>query len=408
MPNFIIILLVSSVLFSAGWTSVSPGIDILISTSMIEKLSGKKIAIMTNQTGITKSGQTTIDALYLHAKDFKIVKLFAPEHGLNGQAYASDPIVDSKGPHGIPVISLYGKTRRATPEMLKGIDLIVYDIQDIGSRSYTFISSLFYLMEEAAKHNISVLVLDRPNPINGVTIDGPMLQNKFRSFVGYINIPYCHGMTIGELAKFFNSEYKIGCSLEVIPMKGWRRRMSFKDTKLPWIPTSPNVPEADTPLYYPMTGILGEIGMVSIGIGFTLPFKVIGAPWVDGENLAKQLNQLNLPGVHFKPFYFRPFSGKYHKENCSGALIMVTNPLIYKPVISQYAIIDTLKKLYPKKFKDSIQKGASNMFNKVNGTDLIFKTMQSNDRWLSTLNLFTVERRQFEEVRKKYLLNYEY
>jgi uncharacterized protein YbbC (DUF1343 family) len=211
--------LILLVLISSLNSEVFTGLDQMLTPQELEKLSGKRIAIMTNQTGVTRNGKSIIDALHAKAHLFKIVKLFAPEHGLNGQAYASELISDSTGPYGIPVISLHGKTRRATPEMLKGIDIILYDIQDIGSRSYTYISSLFYLMEEAAKQKIKIIVLDRPNPINGVTIDGPMLQNDFRSFVGYINIPYCHGMTIGELARFFNAEYNIQCSLEVIPMK---------------------------------------------------------------------------------------------------------------------------------------------------------------------------------------------
>ena len=199
--------------------------------------------------------------------------------------------------------------------MLKGIDLLIYDIQDIGSRSYTFLSTLLYVMEEAAKQQIKVMVLDRPNPINGIVMDGPMLEEKWRSFLGYINVPYCHGMTIGELAQYFNGEYKIGCDLEVIPMKGWKRTMSFKDTHLPWVPTSPHVPEAETALVYPVTGILGELGIVNIGIGYTLPFKLIGAPWIQAEAFAEQLNQQQFPGVRFLPFYYRPFYGKFEGEN---------------------------------------------------------------------------------------------
>ncbi len=400
--------LILALLISTGYAEVLTGIDQLSAPEELERLKGKRVAIMTNQTGITRKGESTLDVLKSKAKDFKIVKLFAPEHGLKGQSWASDPIADSKDPDGIPIVSLYGKTRRPTAEMLKGIDLIIYDIQDIGSRSYTFISSLFYLMEEAAKHKIKVLVLDRPNPINGVTIDGPMLDHKFRSFVGYINVPYCHGMTIGELARFFNAEYKINCPLEVIPMKGWQRRMTFADTKLPWVPTSPNVPESDTPLYYPMTGILGELSVVSIGVGYTLPFKLVGAPWIQGEKFAEHLNKLKLPGVQFRPFYFRPFSGKYKNENCEGALIIVSKPLLYKPVTTQYAIIDTLKKLYAKKFKEAVKTAPPAMFNKVNGTELIFTTMQSKNQWLTTLNFYNNERKAFEEARKKYLLPYPY
>ena len=238
--------------------------------------------------------------------------------------------------------------------MLKKVDVLIYDIQDIGSRTYTYITTLFYVMEEAAKKKIPVIVLDRPNPINGITVDGPMLEEPLRSMVGYINIPYCYGMTIGELAQFFNKEYKVGCYLEVIPMKGWTRSMSYHDTGLPWIPTSPYIPESDTPLYYPITGALGEISLVNIGIGYTLPFKLIGAPWINAMELSNALNTARYPGVYFTPFFYRPFYGKFKNENCEGVLITVSNPLKYKPLATQFLIIETLRKLYPKPFKAAV------------------------------------------------------
>lgn len=407
---FFALLLVSFVFNShtSIYGEVLPGIDVLLEPENFKKLNGKKIALITNQTAITSRMRSTLDVLKAKAgNSYQLVKLFAPEHGLKGEGWASDHIHDSVEDSGIPILSLHGKTRRPTADMLKGIDLIIFDIQDIGSRSYTYATTLFYVMEEAAKLKIAVMVLDRPNPINGNLIDGPMLDESLRSFVGYINVPYCHGMTIGELARFFNGEYKVNCALEVIPMKGWKREMSFKDTGLPWIPTSPNIPESDTPLYYPTTGILGELGLVSIGIGYTLPFKVLGAPWIKAEKLCHALRKQNLAGVTFRPYYFRPFSGKFANQNCEGVIIKITDPYTFKPVTTQYAMIDILKKLYPKAFQEAL-KGVSlsqkGMFAKVNGTDKIAELLWQKEGLASTFKMQTPQRKKFNELRAKYLL----
>ena len=205
------------------------------------------------------------------AGKLSLVCVFAPEHGLTGEEFAGGHVQNLKTERGVPVYSLHGDTRRPTKEMLKGLDVIVYDIQDIGCRSYTFASTLFFVMEEAAKKGIDLVVLDRPNPMGGKISDGPMLDEKYRSFVGYVNVPYCHGMTIGELSRFFNDEYKVGCSLTVVPMRGWKRGMRFEETGLAWIPTSPNIPEPSSPFFYPATGILGELPLVTIGIGGPMP-----------------------------------------------------------------------------------------------------------------------------------------
>lgn len=398
-------------LFLLLWTatlkaaSVQLGIDVLLADPQLNKLKNKQIGIVTNQTGVNAGLQTTYHLLLERAKDYKIKALFAPEHGFYGREYASDEVDHDLTKEGIPIYSLHGETRRPTEAMLKGLNLIIYDIQDIGSRSYTFISTLFYVMEEAAKRKIPVMVLDRPNPINGIVCDGPMLDDGLRSIVGYINVPYCHGMTIGELARYFNEENKIGCELEVIPMKGWVRSMTFHDTGLSWIPTSPHIPEPDTPLYYPMTGILGEIGMVNIGVGYTLPFKLIGAPWINAFQLSQTLNQCGLQGVSFSPFFYRPFYGKYKGEDCQGALISVTNPLRYKPLSVQFAIIDTLKKQYPKQFQEAVKASSSKeIFGKVIGSKKAWGLLTEKRGIAGELRLMhDAERRQFFERRLKYL-----
>ena len=264
---------------------VELGVDTFFKEGHDKGLRRKRIGLISNQTGVDKNLTPTVEVL--RKKGMRLVALFSPEHGWSGSGYAFEKIKDGTLEN-LPLYSLHGETRRPTEQMLKGIDLLIYDIQDIGIRSYTYATTLFYVMEEAAKRNIPVIVFDRPNPINGLIIDGGMLEEKWRSFLGYVNVPYCHGMTIGELATFFNEEYRIGCKLKVIPMKGWKRTMSFKETGLTWIPTSPHIPEADTPLFYASTGIIGELDMVNIGVGYTLPFKVVGAPWIDAEAFARK------------------------------------------------------------------------------------------------------------------------
>ncbi|MCE5294380.1 MAG: DUF1343 domain-containing protein, partial [Chlamydiales bacterium] len=336
----------------------------------------------------------------------ELVALFAPEHGLYGDTHAGLAVASSKTEEGLPIHSLHGVTRRPTAQMLKGISLLVFDIQDLGARSYTYASTLFYTMEEAAKLKIPVLVLDRPNPINGVIVDGPMLEKDLRSFVGYIDVPYCHGMTIGELANLFNEEYKIGCDLKVISMRGWKRWMSFDDTGLHWIPTSPNIPESSTAAFYPMTGFLGDMRFVSIGVGYTLPFKVIGAPWINPSKFSHALNAKKLPGVHFYPFRFQPVGGSFMGKACKGTLIKVTNRQRFLPVTTAYAIMSTLKELYPKETAKAIRdvKSKPETFFKACGTYTILEMLEKEKVPFAKLTtIHAKERQKFLEIRKKHL-----
>lgn len=390
-------------------TEVIPGIEVLFTPEYQSLLRGKNIGLVTNHTGVTRSFQSTVSLMKQESGKigYKIVALFAPEHGIRGASHAAEKIEDIHKAGEIPIFSLYGKTQRPTLEMLKGIDLLIYDIQDIGARCYTYSTTLYYLMEEAAKQKIPVIVTDRPNPINGVVVDGPMMEEKWRSIVGYINVPYCHGMTIGELARYFNEEYEINCDLTVIPMKGWKRKMTFSDTGLPWIPTSPNIPESSTALYYPSTGIAGELQIINIGIGYTLPFKIIGAPWIHAEHFAKKLNEQKLPGVIFLPFYYKPFYGNFAQMNCEGVLISVTDHESFKPVTTQYVILGLLKSLYPKEFHKALDgaKSREDMFAKVNGTDEIFHILKKKPYAAWELRSFhEKERSAFLEKRKEYLL----
>jgi uncharacterized protein YbbC (DUF1343 family) len=379
---------------------VTPGVDVFFQDGHIASLEGKRVAVLTNQTGVDMEMRPTLERL---RGSVDLVAIFSPEHGLKGQHYAAAS-VDHGETKGVSVYSLHGKTRRPEPQMLQNIDVLVYDIQCTGVRAYTYATTLFYMMEAAAEHGIEVVVLDRPNPINGLIVDGPMLEEKWRSFIGYVNVPYCHGMTIGELAQFFNREYEVGCNLRVIPMKGWQRSMSYRDTGLAWIPPSPNIPEPDTPLFCPSTGILGELSMLSIGIGFTMPFKVVGAPWVQADDFAEKLNAQNLPGVRFQPFHFRPFSGLYSGVDCQGVLIQIMDPKIYKPLSVQYMLLGMVKSLYPKEFAKRLG-SSKDLFCKANGTDQVYEILSKEKypAW-KLIELHKAEREAFLEKRKKYLL----
>ncbi|MFZ0565011.1 MAG: DUF1343 domain-containing protein [Chlamydiales bacterium] len=395
---------------SALFAQVQLGVDILFEKESYQALlEKKKIGLITNQSAVNGKFQTTFELLKSHQKDYELVALFAPEHGFYGDAYAYEEINDHSI-EGIPVYALYGKHRRPTPDMLADIDLLVYDIQDVGSRTYSYISTLFYCMEEAAKHNIAFIVLDRPNPMGGNIVDGPLVEEEWRSFLGYVNVPYCHGMTSGELALLFNREYNVGCDLKIIPMKGWKRGMTFAQTGLPWIPTSPQIPEADTPFFYSTTGLIGHLSITNIGIGYTLPFKIIGAPWIKAEELANALNEQHLPGVHFQSCYFRPFFGKFKLENCQGVRILIQDAAQFLPMTTQFTLIGVLKNLYPVQYKESIQllnesNNKKDVFNKLNGGEKILSILL-NERYViwKLREICTQAKEAFMPVRAKYLL----
>lgn len=403
---FVITLLLTTYFLPLHATT-SLGIDLFFKEDHSKALKDKSIGLIINHTSYNSDLDSTLSIFQKEAKDFHLKALFTPEHGLNGSTYAGKKNDDSEI-NSLPVYSLYGKNRRPSLEMIKDIDVFVFDIQEIGCRSYTYATTLFYVIEEAAKHNKEVIVLDRPNPINGILVDGPMLEEKWRSFIGYVNVPYCHGMTIGELASFFNTENKIGCKLTVIPMKGWKREMSFEETGLFWIPTSPFIPEKDSPLFYASTGIIGELGIVSIGIGYTLPFKVVGAPWIDADSFAKQLNNQNLKGIKFIPFHFRPFCNPYKEEECHGIKLIITDRSAYSPLTTQYMIMGILKTLYPEKISSLIQKVSPekiNNFCKVNGTSKVLEYF-SSEKYIAwkILEIGKNEKAEFLKIRKKYLL----
>lgn len=410
MPKIISVILFIYCLSQPIYSEVVLGVERLFSPPYQSLLTDKNIGLITNHTGVNSKGELTSNLLKTHAKAhrYTVAAFFSPEHGFFGAQHAASEVNSSQDPDGIPIHSLHGTVRRPTPTMLEKITLLIFDIQDLGSRSYTYASTLFYAMEEAAKAKIPVIVLDRPNPLGGVLVDGPMMEEQWRSFVGYINVPYCHGLTIGELAQYFNGIYKIGCELTVIPMTGWKRTMTFKETNLMWIPTSPHVPDSETPFFYPTTGLLGELQLVNIGIGYTLPFKVIGAPWIHADQFARELNAQHFPGVYFHPFHYRPFFGRFANQECHGVLILIRDPHSYLPVTTQYLIIGMLKNLYPKEFQQALKASAhrETMFNQVNGTAKIYQIINENSFIIWKLRAFDQEKRlNYLTQRRPYLID---
>ena len=321
---------------------VETGLDVLRAENFA-RFHGKRIGLVTNHTGRAADGATTIDLLFA-AKDVKLVSLFSPEHGIRGILDANVPsAVDEKTQ--LPIHSLYGETQRPTPEMLQGLDAIVIDLQDVGARFYTYTTTTAYVMEEAAKRRLPVFVLDRPNPVGGWQIEGPALDNDLRSFVGYFPLPIRHGLTLGELAKLFNGENKIGADLTVVPMKNWRRDQWFDETALPWINPSPNMRNLNEAALYPGIGAI-EYTNLSVGRGTDTPFEQVGAPWIDGVQLAAALNARALPGVRFYPVRFTPASSRYANTECQGVFIIVTDRASLRPVRVGLEIAAAVYKLY--------------------------------------------------------------
>ncbi len=358
--------------------AVETGIEQLVKSDF-GILKGKRVGLVTNPTGVDHNLRSTVDILF-NAPGVKLVALYGPEHGVRGEFTAGALVQGESDPAtGLPVYSLYGKTRKPTPEMLKGIDVLVYDIQDIGSRSYTFISTLGLVMLAAAENNIPVVVLDRPNPLGGIRMEGAVTRPGFISFVSQFEIPYIHGLTVGELAMFLNGEQMLQgilkCQLEVVKMKGWTRDMYFNETGLPWVPSSPQVPSGETPMYYAATGIAGELHTINEGVGYTLPFQLFATDWINADLLAANLNNLKLPGIIFRPIHYTPRYGTYKDQLVHGVQVHLTDPENAPLTMIQFYIMQEIHRLWPEKdlFADTSR---LQMFDKVCGTDsvrLLFK-----------------------------------
>jgi uncharacterized protein YbbC (DUF1343 family) len=329
-------------------TEVLNGIDVL-ERENFKQLEGLRIGLVTNHTGKNLLGKSTIDILF-EAKNLKLVALFSPEHGIRGeldQDKISDTVDEKTG---LPIYSLYSDTRRPKPEQLKDLDAIVFDIQDIGTRFYTYITTLLYVMEEAAKLGKTVFVLDRPNPINGLDVEGPIADAEKLSFVVPHTIPIRHGMTVGELAQMFKEQRDIPVNLKIIKMVGWTRSMWFDETNQTWINPSPNMRSLTEATLYPGIGLL-ETTNVSVGRGTDTPFELVGAPWIDGQKLASYLNQRNIPGVRFVPVQFIPKASVFKGEKCNGINIIITNRAVFRSVRTGIEIAVALRRLFPTDWK---------------------------------------------------------
>lgn len=387
---------------------VETGLEMLVK-SRFEVLKGKKAGLITNPTGVDRNLRSGVDLIF-NAPGVKLVSLYGPEHGVRGEYTAGEIIGSSVDPlTGLKVYSLYGNTKKPTKEMLAGIDVLVYDIQDIGSRSYTFISTLGLAMEAAAENNIPFIVLDRPNPLGGIKIEGPLVDKEFISFVSQYPIPYIHGMTVGELAMFLNGEglleNGVKCDLKVIKMSGWKREMCFEDTGLPWVPSSPHIPQAVTCHFYPATGIVGELYVASIGVGYTLPFQTFAAEWINADSLAQNLNKLNLKGVIFRPVHYKPYYSVSQGKMVHGVQIHLTDKKVAPLSLIQFYILQETKKLWPGKDIFSMcDKSRLDMFDKVCGTDKIRKEFTRSYKVDAILEIWESSVPAFRNRINKYLL----
>lgn len=384
---------------------VKTGIEVLRSDGF-GLLKGKNVGLITNPTGVDSQLKSTIDILF-EAKGVKLVALFGPEHGVRGDVYAGEKIESAKDPvTGLPVYSLYGSTHKPTPEMLQGIDVLVYDIQDIGCRSYTYISTMGKAMEAAAENNIEFVVLDRPNPLGGKKIEGPVAEEKFFSMVGAFPIPYVYGMTAGELAGFLNGEnlLKSKCKLTVVPMEGWKRSMTYNETGLKWVQTSPHVPYNETAFFYVASGILGELIPINIGIGYTLPFQLFGAEWIDAHKMAEAMNALNLKGVVFRPLYYKPYYSKQANNLLGGVQFFLTEPEKVNLMSIQFLFLQEHHKLYPDIDILKLSEGRINMFDKVCGTAQIREKFFENYNYTDIKNILNRDIDGFRHKINKYLI----
>lgn len=409
--SIIICLALFSCAVEAARPVVKPGIEVLQDRGF-EGLKGKRVGLVTNPSGVDRYLNSTVDILY-NAPGVELVALYGPEHGVRGDVYAGGKVTDTKdAATGLPVYSLYGSTRKPTPQMLEGIDVMVYDIQDVGARSYTFISTLGLVMEACAAEGIEVMVLDRPNPLGGNKIEGCYVEQPFNSFVSQYRIPYVYGLTVGELAEMINEEglnrgqlgnqEPVKCRLTVIPMEGWERDMLYEDTGLPWVLPSPNIPFKDTPMYYSAAGICGELyGFMDIGIGYTLPFQVFGATWLDPDKLKARLESYDLPGISFRTIWYKPIAGSRKGELVKGLQYFFTGYDEARVTETQFYVMQAVAELYPDKKAFEVISGYG-LFDKVCGTDYVRKEFSKRYKVADIMDYWRKDEDSFRELSQKY------
>jgi len=373
------------------------GIEVLLH-DRLDLVHGKNVGLITNPTGVNRELVSDVDLL-VHTPGVHLVALFGPEHGIRGAQQAGASVGSGRDPiTGLPVYSLYGKTRQPTPAMLKGVDVLVFDIQAVGARFYTYLYTMADAMKAAAAARIPIIVLDRPNPIGGTKVQGPVLDPKYASFVGEYPIPLRYGMTIGELAEFFNNQFHIGADLTVVKMRGWERSMYYDDTPLQFVMPSPNMPTETTALVYPGMG-LAEGTNVSEGRGTTRPFEIVGAPWIDAEKLSRVLNDKHLAGVRFRPVHFTPTFSKYEGKPCNGVEVHVMDRDAFNPVVVGLNVIATVHDLYPRQFAFN-----ASGFDRLVGNDWVRQDIEKGIPVSEMQRRWKADLSQFEKVRQKYLL----
>ena len=390
----------------AGTSQVKPGVEVLRDNGFAQ-LQGKRVGLITNPSGVDNNLKSTIDILH-EAPGVTLTALYSPEHGVRGDVHAGDHVDNMVDPAtGVPVYSIYGKSQKPSPEMLKDVDVLIYDIQDNGCRSFTFISTMGLAMDACAELGKEFMVLDRPNPVGGNKVEGNLVEDSCYSFVSQFPIPYLYGLTPGELANYLNEEGLLQSAkkvdLTVVPMEGWTRNMDFRETGMPWVLPSPHIPNPEASLYYPMTGILGELYCMSIGVGYTQPFKLVCADWIDAEKFSKAMNDLKLPGIMFRPIHIKPFYSVGKDENLAGVEIYVTDKETAPLSLTNFYVMQELAKLYPEKLAFEIgDKSRYSMFDKVVGSKEIRKRFTENynvddikDYWNKDVDSFKAKKAKY-------------
>lgn len=390
------------------WGRVKTGIEVLEEGGFAQ-LRGKRVGLITNATGVDSRMRSTIDIL-AGAPEVSLTALFAPEHGVRGDKLAGEKVADEVDRStGVKVYSLHGSTQKPTAEMLSEVDVLVYDIQDIGCRSYTFVSTLGLAMEAAAECGKEFIVLDRPNPLGGEKVEGCVTEKGFTSFVAQFPIPYIYGLTPGELARCLNGEGMLKggkkCKLTVVEMQGWTRSMLYEQTGLPWVLPSPHIPYAATAVMYPCTGIMGELAWTSIGVGYTLPFGTVAAPWINADALCERLGRMNIPGVEFRPITYRPFYGQFKGEGVNGVQLFVTDYLKAPLTLVQFYMMQAIVELTPahKPF-DGAKAANLKMFDKVCGSRRVRQAFQRRYRVEDIAPMWEADVVKFKKKSSRYFL----
>ncbi len=389
---------------------VKPGIEVLRDNGF-KQLQGKRVGLVTNPSGIDNNLKSTVDILN-EARGVQLVALYGPEHGVRGNAHAGDAVSSGVDPKtGIKVHSLFGKTHKPTPEMLAGIDVLVYDIQDIGCRSYTFCSTMGVCMEACAECGVEFMVLDRPNPLGGNKVEGCLVEPGYTSFVSKFAIPYVYGLTPGELARYLNEEglTTSKAKLTVIPMEGWTREMKFRDTGMPWVLPSPQIPTPESAFFYPLSGIIGELYIFNTGIGYTLPFQLFTATWADADRVCDAMNALHLPGLNFRPINVKPFfvtsvDVNQEKKEVHGVQTYITDVDAANLTLTQFYFLQVMHELYPdvKIFEQNPKR--YNMFDKVCGSKEIRERFTRRYRVEDIADYWNKDNESFKARSSRYYL----